>query len=66
MSNTKDYAFASGGILWKVLDRSRFESKSIKRQISFVIGLMLLCWLPIALLSLSQTGVESVLSSFSS
>jgi hypothetical protein len=52
----KDYAFASGGILWKVLDRSRFEAKSPRQQVFFVIGLMLLCWLPIAGLSLLKLG----------
>jgi hypothetical protein len=56
MSTTKDYAFASGGILWKVLDRSRFEAKSIRKQILFVIGLILLCWLPIAVLSFFKLG----------
>ena len=56
MSTTKDYAFASGGILWKVLDRSRFEAKSLRKQILFVIGLILLCWLPLAALSLFKLG----------
>lgn len=56
MSTTKDYAFASGGILWKVLDRSKFEAKGLQKQISFVIGLMLVCWIPIAILSLLKLG----------
>jgi hypothetical protein len=56
MSSTKDYAFASGGILWKIVDRSRFEAKSIRKQIYFVVGLVLLCWLPIAGLSFFKLG----------
>src|SRR5450755_2944710 len=56
MYSIKDYSFASGGILWKVLDRSKFESKSIRHQLYFVFGLMLLCWLPIAFLSLLKLG----------
>ena len=59
MSTIKDYAFASGGILWKVLDRSRFEGRSLRQQIYFVIGLILLCWLPIAVLSLLKLGWHS-------
>jgi hypothetical protein len=56
MSTIKDYAFASGGILWKVLDRSKFEAKSLKQQIYLVIGLILLCWIPIAGLSFFKLG----------
>ena len=56
MPEIKDYAFASGGILWKVFDRSRFESKTIRQQLLFVFGLIMLCWLPIAALSLMTLG----------
>lgn len=56
MSTTNDYAFASGGILWKVLDRSKFEGKSLRQQAFFVIGLILLCWVPIAVISFYQLG----------
>jgi hypothetical protein len=56
MSTTKDYAFASGGILWKVVDRTKFEAKSPRQQLYFVIGLILLCWLPIAALSFFKLG----------
>jgi hypothetical protein len=56
MSNVKDYAFASGGILWKVFDRTKFETKSLRQQLYFVIGLMLFCWAPIAIMSLSKLG----------
>jgi hypothetical protein len=56
MSTLKDYAFASGGILWKVVDRTKFEAKSPRQQLYFVIGLVLLCWLPIAALSFFKLG----------
>jgi hypothetical protein len=56
MSTTKDYAFAAGGILWKVLDRTKFEAKTLRQQIMFVLGLMLLCWIPLAALSLFKLG----------
>jgi len=56
MSPVKDYAFASGGILWKLVDRTKFEAKSLRQQVSFVLGLVLLCWLPIAFLSLIKLG----------
>ena len=56
MPEIKDYAFASGGILWKVFDRTKFESKTIRQQILFVFGLIMLCWLPLAALSLMTLG----------
>jgi hypothetical protein len=56
MSTRKDYAFASGGIIWKVVDRTRFEARSLRQQLFFVIGLILLCWLPIALFSFIKLG----------
>ncbi len=52
----KDYAFASGGILWKVFDRSRFEARSLQQKVFIVIGLVLLCWLPLAALSYLKLG----------
>jgi hypothetical protein len=51
MALVKDYAFASGGILWKVLDRRRFEIRPLKHQFLFVLGLMVISWLPLAILS---------------
>jgi len=56
MPEIKDYAFASGGILWKVFDRTKFQSKTFRQQILFVFGLIMLCWLPIAALSLMTLG----------
>lgn len=56
MLTTKDYAFASGGLVWKVFDRTKFESKNLREQIFFVFGLMLLCWLPIAVMSFFKLG----------
>jgi hypothetical protein len=56
ISVVKDYAFASGGILWKVFDRSRFEARSLQQKVSIVFGLLLLCWLPLAALSYLQLG----------
>jgi hypothetical protein len=54
--SNKDYAFASGGMLWKVLDRPKFEAKSFRQRLYFVFGLVLLCWLPLAVLSLLKLG----------
>jgi hypothetical protein len=51
-----DYALASGGIFWKIFDRSRFESRDQKHKVSIIIALVLLCWLPLAALSLYQLG----------
>ncbi len=56
MSTKRDYAFASGGILWKVLDRPKFESRSLREQTYYVAGLALLCWLPLAVLSIFDLG----------
>src|SRR5258706_14750193 len=56
MQTIIDYAFASGRILWKVVDRAKFEAKSLRHQLYLVIGLILLCWLPIAVLSLLKLG----------
>jgi len=52
----KDYAFASGGIFWKFFDRPHFESKTLRQQIFFVLGLIMLCWLPLAVLSFIKLG----------
>jgi hypothetical protein len=52
----KDYAFASGGILWKVVDRAKFEAKSLRQQLYFVFALILLCWVPLAVLSFIKLG----------
>src|ERR1700704_3599220 len=56
MAPVKDFAFASGGIFWKIFDRSKFESKSLRHQILIVFALILLCWLPIAGLSFIKLG----------
>ena len=59
MLGTKDFAFASGGLLWKVIDRSKFEAQSLRFKLSVVIGLMLACWLPLAVLSFYKLGANS-------
>ena len=54
---TKDYAFASGGVLWKLFDRPKFfETRNMREQALIVFGLALLCWLPAALLSFFILG----------
>jgi hypothetical protein len=58
MDTNRDYAFASGGIIWKVIDRPKFEARSLRYQIFLVFGLMMVCWLPIALLSFFQLGLN--------
>ncbi|WCT14693.1 hypothetical protein [Mucilaginibacter jinjuensis] len=58
MDHNKDYAFASGGIIWKIIDRPKFEAQSLRYKILLVFALMMLCWLPIALLSLSTLGLQ--------
>jgi hypothetical protein len=59
IDTNKDFAFASGGILWKVFDRGKFEAQTLRFKLSIVIGLMLACWLPLALLSLYRFGAHS-------
>jgi hypothetical protein len=56
ISAVKDYAFASGGILWKVFDRSRFEARSLQKKVFIVFVLILLCWIPLAALSYLKLG----------
>ncbi|HZZ75244.1 MAG TPA: hypothetical protein VFE04_04920 [Puia sp.] len=56
MEPAKDFAFASGGIFWKIFDRTKFENKSIRYQILILFALMMICWLPIAALSFIQLG----------
>jgi len=36
MQTDKDYAFASGGLIWKILDRPKFEAKNIRTQLFYV------------------------------
>jgi hypothetical protein len=52
----KDYAFAAGGLLWKILDRPKFEAKSLRYRVTAVVILVLGCWLPLAILTLFQLG----------
>src|SRR5664279_6510929 len=56
MTAVKDFAFASGGIFWKIFDRTKFESKSLRHQVLILIALILICWLPIAGLSFIKLG----------
>jgi hypothetical protein len=52
----EDYAFASGGILWKFVDRAKFESRSMREQTYVVLALILFFWVPLAALSLIKLG----------
>jgi hypothetical protein len=52
----KEYAFVPGGLLWKLIDKSGFESKGKRFKIILVIIFVVLCWLPLALLSFYQFG----------
>ena len=56
MPIVKDFAFASGGIFWKIFDRTKFESKDIRHQVLILFGLILICWLPLAGLSFFELG----------
>src|ERR1700760_1628110 len=56
MEATKDYAFVPGGIIWKMIERTGFEEKNIRYKILIVVLLILLCWLPLVLLSFYQLG----------
>ncbi len=56
MAETKDYAFVPGGILWRLLDRTGYEQKSRRFKILLALSIILLCWLPLALLSFTQLG----------
>ena len=58
MAVLKDYAFASGGIIWKIIDRTKYDSRSLKYKVSMVIGLALVCWFPLAIISFVQLGGE--------
>ncbi|HET7000762.1 MAG TPA: hypothetical protein VFI33_05625 [Puia sp.] len=56
MTIVRDFAFASGGIFWKIFDRTKFESKDLRHQVLILIGLILVCWLPLAGLSFLTLG----------
>jgi len=56
MTIVKDFAFASGGIFWKIFDRTKFESKNLRHQVLILFALVLICWLPLAGLSFFQLG----------
>ncbi|WCT14466.1 hypothetical protein [Mucilaginibacter jinjuensis] len=58
MDINKDFAFASGGIIWRIIDRPKFEAKTLRYKISMVVILAMMCWLPLALLSLFQLGTS--------
>ncbi len=58
MAVLKDYAFASGGLIWKIIDRTKYDSRSLKYKVAMVIGLALVCWLPLAVISFIQLGSE--------
>ena len=56
MAPEKDFAFASGGIFWKIFDRTKFENKDLRHQVLILCGLILICWLPLAGLSFVSLG----------
>jgi hypothetical protein len=56
MAEAKNYSFVPGGIIWKLIDRTGFEQKSIRFKIFLVIMLIIACWAPLALFSFLQLG----------
>jgi hypothetical protein len=52
----KEYAFVPGGLLWKLIDKAGFERKGNRFKIMLAIVFVLLCWLPLVLLSFYQLG----------
>lgn len=64
MTALKKYSFASGGIIWKFIDRAQFEARSNRQRILFVIALILICWLPLLFLNLNELGWASCYSLF--
>jgi len=55
-ANNNDYAFASGGMVWKVLDRTSPSAKNIRYKIGMMVILIILSWLPLAFLTWFQLG----------
>jgi hypothetical protein len=55
-TNYNDYAFASGGMIWKVLDRTHLSEKNIRYKVAMILLLIVLSWLPLAFLSWYQLG----------
>jgi hypothetical protein len=53
-----DYSVASGGVLWRLIDRSRYQHQSRKQKILLLSGLVLICWLPLAVASFIQLGEQ--------
>ncbi|HEX5024311.1 MAG TPA: hypothetical protein VFV68_03520 [Agriterribacter sp.] len=58
MQATTDYAFASGGVLSRMIDRSGIRHKSMRYKILLLTGLVLVCWLPLAALSFIELGAQ--------
>src|SRR3954451_5231740 len=56
MIEAKDYAFVPGGIIWKLIDRTGFERKSVRFKILLVVMVVLACWVPLALFNFYQLG----------
>jgi hypothetical protein len=56
MAKAKEYAFVPGGILWRLLDWTGYEQKNGRSKILLIALIVLLCWLPLALLSFFQLG----------
>ena len=56
ISESKDYAFVPGGILWKLIDRTGFERKSLRFKIFLIVLTVLACWLPLAALCFFRGG----------
>src|ERR1700750_1694443 len=56
MATSTEYAFASGGIFWKIFDRTKFENKDLRHQILILFTLVMICWLPLAALSFVLLG----------
>jgi len=59
MRSKIDYAFASGGLLSKILRRIGMDGEQVKHKFLWIVLLVLLCWLPLLALSFYQFGFRN-------
>ena len=59
MRSKIDYAFASGGLLSKILRRIGMDGEQVKHKFLWIVLLVLLCWLPLLALSFYEFGFKN-------
>lgn len=56
--DSKCYTIDSGGAMWRLLSLPTFNERTPRKQLYFSLGLIVLCWFPIAILCFFNLDLE--------